>query len=115
MTLYALKSELNFISFLNDSSLLYYNPETRECYVYCGYGKTFISKRYDLNFDKIKDSESQEKPGERIMEPINIDNIVGSELDAFRRRQPILELPRIIAGFGGLVFYTDLENRIYYL
>ena len=115
MTLYLLKSELPYISFLNDSSLLYYNPETRECYVYCGYGKTYISKRYDLNFDKIKDSEDQTRPGERIQEAINVDNIIGTDLDLYRRREPLYELPRIISGFGGLVFYTDNKNRLYYL
>lgn len=116
MTLYLLKSELQFISFLNDSALLYYNPdpENRECYVYCGFGKTFISKRYDLNFDKIKDSEDHVKPGERI-DRIDRDNIIGSDLDSFRRKMPILELPKIISGFAGLVFYTDEENRLYYL
>ena len=115
MTLYILKSELPFISFLNDSSLLYYNPEARECYVYCGYGKTYISKRYDLNFDKIKDSDNQVRPGERIPEAINKDNIIGSPLDSYRRRAPIQELPSIVSGFGGLVFYTDEKNRLYYL
>lgn len=114
MTLYILKSELSYISFLNDSSLLYYNPENRDCFVYCGFGKTYISKRYDLNFDKIKDSESQQKPGERI-DPIDPENIIGSPLDSFRRREPKKELPRIIAGFAGLVFYTDEKNRLYYL
>lgn len=115
MTLYLLKSELQYISFLNDSSLLYYNPENRECYVYCGFGKTFISKRYDLNFDKIKDSEDQVRPGERLREAISLSNIIGSDLDLYRRREPIYELPRIISGFGGLVFYTDETNRLYYL
>ena len=114
MTLYILKSELPYISFLNDSSILYYNPDSRDCCVYCGFGKTFISKRYDLNFDKIKDSDSQEKPGERAT-LVNPDNILGSSLDSYRRREPVRELPRIITGFGGLVFYTDDKNRLYYL
>ena len=120
MTLYILKSELPYISFLNDSSILYYNPGTkegsgsRECCIYCGFGKTFISKRYDLNFDKIKDSDSQKKPGERV-EPVNPENIIGSSLDSYRRREPVRKLPRIITGFGGLVFYTDDKNRLYYL
>ncbi len=114
MTLYILKSELPYISFLNDSSILYYNPDNEDCFVYCGYGKTFISKRYDLNFDKIKDTPNQQKPGERI-DPIDPENIIGSSLDSFRRREPRTKLPKIITGFGGLVFYTDEENRLYYL
>ena len=106
-----LKSELPFITFLNDSTLLYYDREFNRCHIYCGKGKTFVSPRFQLNYQKLGLITEPTETGEKISES----NIMGSTLDLFRRRQPHPELPKIISGFGGLVFYEDDSNRLYYL
>lgn len=106
-----LKSELPFITFLNDSVLLYYDDSMSRCVVYSGYGKEFVSPRYKLNYEKLGLSEEPKNTGEEIPK----DNIYGTTLDLFRRRAPHRELPRIISGFSGLVYYADDKNRLYYL
>ena len=106
-----LKSELPFLTFLNDSTLLYYDKEYSRCYIYHGRGKEFVSPRYKLNYQKLGLSSEPIETGEEV----SMTNITGSSLDLFRRKQPHPELPNIISGFAGLVFYVDDKNRIYYL
>lgn len=99
-TVYMRGDELDNTIFLNDTTLVLCDRKNNKYYVYGGIGKTFCTPRY-----------KKEYPG------VNYD-VVGPEennFNIFRRQAPLGYMPNIITGFGGILFYLDNQNRLYYL